>query len=80
MIKSILQTNVLPPEDSKVVHVFEDLNYGPCEVSSFIGDGSPSDVIRAVDTLRTLSKAFDYVYVEGFTKRPDGAYQVILGS
>ena len=80
MVTSILDTNELPPADSKVVHVFESLKYGMCEVSSFLGDGSPKDVIRAVDTLRTLARDDHHVFIEGFRLREDGAYQVILGS
>jgi len=79
-VTSILDTNELPPADSKVVHVFESLKYGMCEVSSFLSDASEKDVIRAVDTLRTLANDDHHIIVEGFRKRDDGAYQVILGS
>ena len=79
-ITSILDTNELPPADSKIVHIFEDLDYGMCQVSSFLSDGSEKDVIRAVDTLRTLAKDDHHVFIEGFKLQDDGSYRVILGS
>lgn len=77
---SILDTNELPPADSKVVYVFEDPNYGVCQVSSFLSDGSEKDVIRAVDSLRTQAKDDHHVFIEGFRLQDDGSYRVILGS
>lgn len=81
---SILDMNEvdeLPPADSKIVYQYYDDELGHCEVSSFLSDGSEKDVIRAVDTLRTLAKDDHHIFIEGFRQRDeDRAYCVILGS
>jgi hypothetical protein len=78
---SILDTNELPPADSKVVYQYHDEVYGLCEVSTFLTDASEKDVIRAVDSLRAQANDDHHVFIEGFIQRDeDRAYRVILGS
>jgi len=85
MFTSILETNELPPADSRITYRFYDDADQLCECSSFFSDGSEKDVIRTIDSLK--QQAFnngasveDYVYIEAFRLQDDGSYRVILGS
>ena len=78
---SILDTNELPPADSKIVYQYYNDANELCEVSSFLSDASEKDVIRAVDSLRAQANEDHHIFIEGFIQRDeDRAYRVILGS
>jgi len=82
---NILDTNELPPADSRIVYQYYTDVDGLCESSSFLSDASEKDVIRAVDSVKQQASSHgasveDYVYIEGFRLQDDGSYRVILGS
>lgn len=85
-IDSILCDDVIVPDaGSRITYTyisggdFEN-GYEYSQVSSFLGDGSKADVIRCVNTLRTLANDDHHVFIEAFAPQEDRSYAVILGS
>lgn len=85
MIDSILCEGVIvPDEGSRITYTYISggsyPNYEFSQVSSFLGDASEKDVIRCVNTLRTLAGDEDHIFIEAFAPQEDRSYAVILGS
>ena len=85
IINSVLCDGVVnPPAGARLVYRFisggEYPNYEKTEVSTFLVNADRSDLIRAVDSLRQQANDDHHIFIEGFEKRKDGSYRVILGS
>lgn len=88
MIKSIWCEDVTIPAEmkagSRLTYTYISggnyPDYKWSEVSSFIAVAEQSDIERAVESLLTQADDHDHVFIEGFDRKDDGSFEVVLGS
>lgn len=88
MVKSIWCEDVTIPAEmkagSRLTYTYisggsyPDYNFS--EVSSFIAVAEQSDIERAVESLLTQADDHHHVFIEGFDRKEDGSFEVVLGS